>query len=241
MSDFKPLIAYIVDQVNEQGGSIGRTALTKLVYLVDVEYCRRYGKQATGLKWRFHHYGPYAAELDEDIRASGLYVDEDVFSGKASNRPVSGYRYRYRRAGDWREIHKAFNSQYDAQVKGCVDRVIEQWGLDSLPTILDYVYFETEPMQDAKRGEYLDFSKIQIEPPAPTNTVKLKLSDEHIAEMRRRMREDREAREKRKREARKATEPRYDEVYFEACKVMEAEEEGVFFPIRAKVKGPDEE
>lgn len=239
MSDFKPLIAYIVDQVNEQGGFIGRTALTKLVYLVDVEHCRRYGKQATGLKWRFHHYGPYAAELDEDVRASGLYVDEDVFSGKVGNRPVSGYRYR--RAGDWQEIHRAFNSRYDASVKRCVDNVVEQWGLDSLPKILDYVYFETEPMQDAKRGEYLDFSKIQIEPPIPPKTVKLKFSDEHISEMRRRMREDREAREKKKSEARKPTEPIYDEVYFEACRIMAEEEKGLAFKPGTIVKGPDQE
>ena len=77
-------------------------------------------------------------------------------------------------------------SQYNAQVKRCVDRIVEQWALDSLPTILDYVYFETEPMQDAKRGEYLDFSKIRIEPPIPAKTVKLEFSDEHIADMRQR-------------------------------------------------------
>ena len=93
MPDLKPLIGYIVDQVNEQGGSIGRTALTELVYLVDVEHCRQYGKPATGLKWWFHHYGPYAAELQSEIQSLGLYADEEVFRRKADNRSVSGYRY----------------------------------------------------------------------------------------------------------------------------------------------------
>ena len=82
MPDFKPLIHYIVDRVNEQGGSVGRTALMKLVYLVDVEHYRQYGKQATGLKWRFHHYGPYADELQADVLSLGLDADEDIFSGK---------------------------------------------------------------------------------------------------------------------------------------------------------------
>ena len=239
MPDLKPLIGYIVDQVNEQGGSIGRTALTKLVYLVDVEHCRQYGKQATGLKWWFHHYGPYAAELQSEIQSLGLYADEEVFTGKAGNRSVSGYRYR--RAADWKQIHSTFNSQYDAQVKRCVERVVEQWALDSLPTILDYVYFETEPMEDVKRGEYLDFSKIQMESPIPPKTVKIDFSDEFISEMRRRLKEQREMREKKNREARKATEPRYDEVYFEACRIMAGEERGFTFRPGTKVKGPDEE
>ena len=169
----------------------------------------------------------------------GLDVDEDVFSEKVGSRAVSGYRYC--RAGDWKEIHGAFNSRYDASVKRCVDNVVEQWGLDSLPAILDYVYFETEPMQDAKRGEYLDFSKIQIESPIPPETVKLKLSDEFINEMRQRLEDRRETRKKTRQEARKATEPRYDEVYFEACKVMETEESGFAFISGVPVKGPDEE
>ena len=238
MPDLKPLISYIVDQVNEQGGSIGRTALTKLVYLVDVEHCRQYGKQATGLKWRFHHYGPFAAELDENVRSLGLDVDEDVFSGKVGSRAVSGYRYR--RTGDWQQIVSEFNSHYGPSVKRCVDKIVEQWALDSLPTILDYVYFETEPMQDAKRGEYLDFSKIQIESPIPPKTVKLELSDDFINEMRQRLEDRRETKKKTRQEAREATEPRYDEVYFEACKVMAEEERPFTFQPGTKVKGPDE-
>ena len=239
MPDFKSLIGYIVDQVNEQGGSVGRTALMKLVYLVDVEHWRQYGKQATGLRWRFHHYGPYAAELDADVRASGLHVDEDVFDRKVGNRSMSGYRYH--RTGDWKEIARAFNAHYDAQVKRCVDKVVEQWALDSLPTILDYVYFETEPMEDAKRGEFLDFSKIQMEPTLPQKTFKLEFSDEYIAKMRHRMREEREEIEKKRREARKPTEPIYDEVYFEACRIMAEEERGFTFKPGTKVKGPDQE
>ena len=234
MPDFKSLIGYIVDQVNEQGGSVGRTALMKLVYLVDVEHWRQYGKQATGLRWRFHHYGPYAAELDADVRASGLYVNEDVFDRKVGNRSMSGYRYH--RTRDWKEIARAFNSHYDAQVKRCVDKVVEQWALDSLPAILDYVYFETEPMEDAKRGEYLDFSKIQMEPPIPPKTVTLKFSDEFLNEMRQELEERREKRKKARQETRKATEPIYDEVYFEAYRIMEEDEIEPILPLETKFK-----
>ncbi len=239
MPDFRPLINYIIDQVNQQGGDIGRTALTKLVYLIDVEHYRRHGKQATELRWQFHHYGPFAAELQSDIQSLGLYADEEQFSGKSGNRQVSGYSYR--RTGDWREIQGAFNACYDRSAKQCVDKVVEQWGLESLPTILDYVYFETEPMQDVKRGDLLDFSKIQPESIIPQNTAKLKFSDEFVKDMRQRLKERREKRENDSKKARKATAPRYDDVYYAACKVMQAEESPIYFRPGTKVKGPNED
>ena len=96
-------------------------------------------------------------------------------------------------------------------------------------------------MQDAKRGEYLDFSKIQMESPIPPKTAKLKFSDEFISEMRQKLEERREQRKKARQETRKATEPRYDEVYFEACRIMAEEEKPLTFPTGTKVKGPDEE
>lgn len=236
MADLKPLIRYIVDQVNEQGGAVGRTALMKLVYLIDVEHYRSYGKQATGLKWRFHHYGPYAAELDADVRSLDLDVDEHIFNGKIGNRLASGYQYH--RTGDWRDIEGAFNARFDASAKRCVDKVIEQWGLDSLPTILDYVYFETEPMQDAKRGEYLDFSKISVAPAAPPVTAKLAFSGEFFSNMRQRLEEKRE---KKRESIRKATEPRYDEIYIEACKLMASEDKDLILLPEARTTGPGEE
>ena len=238
MPDLKPLINYIIDQVNQQGGNIGRTALTKLVYLVDVEHSRQYGKPATNLQWQFHHYGPYAAELQSEIQSIGLYADEAQFTGKSGRRPVSGYRYRP--TGDWREIQGAFNANYGASVKRCIEKVVGQWGLEPLPTILDYVYFETEPMQDVKRGDLLDFSKIQIQKAAPHNAAKLEFDQEFINDLRRKWKEKREAAAKKK--PRKMTEPVYDEVYYEALKMMAEEETAKFhFPPNTKVLGPDQE
>lgn len=237
MAELKPLIAYIVDQVGDQGGTIGRTALMKLVYLADIEHYRRYGKQATNLQWRFHHYGPYSLELDREVRALGLDIDESVFSSAQGDCAVSGYRYR--RVGDWKEVERAFNSNYDAAARRCVDRVVEQWGLDPLPTILDYVYFETEPMQDARRGEMLDFSKVQPETASRTSVAQAWLSKELASEMRQRLHARRGT--PAKKEVRKATEPPYDEVYEEACRVMAEDEGRLSFRPNAKFLGPDRE
>ena len=39
MADLKPLIVYLTDQVRDQGGTPNKTALVRLVYLVDVDCC----------------------------------------------------------------------------------------------------------------------------------------------------------------------------------------------------------
>ena len=169
----------------------------------------------------------------------GLYADEAQFTGKSGRRPVSGYRYRITR--DWQEIQGAFNTNYGASVKRCVNKIVEQWGLEPLPTILDYVYFETEPMQDVRRGDILDFSKIPKDPTTPQNTAKLEFSDAFIKNMRQRLNERREKREADRKKTRKATPPRYDEVYYQACKMMQAEEPRLYFRPGTIVKGPTEE
>ena len=149
MTDLKPLIAYLIDQVRDQDGTLNKTALVKLVYLVDVECCRKLGRPATGLEWRFHHYGPHSAEMERDVNDNAfIHVFGDRNSG-----------YDFASSSDWKDIHATFNKSFDPAVRRIAEGVARQWGLEPLETLLEYVYFETEPMQDARRGETLDFSR----------------------------------------------------------------------------------
>ena len=230
MPDLKTLIGYIVDQVNDRDGVVGKTALVKLVYLIDVEHYRRFAKPVTNLKWIFHHYGPYTVELEP-------VINDNEFVAGYGGRSSPGYRYYGRR--DWREIHVNFNAQFSASARQVADKVINEWGLESLPTILDYVYFETEPMQEARRGEFLDFSKIQKEPAVPRRNDTFKLPTDTINTLRIRLKE---RSEKAARKMREPTEPVYDQVYDEASRMME-EEEGRIANIRpnTKLSGPERE
>ena len=72
MAGLETLIAYLIDQVKEQEGTPNKPALAKLVYLDDVECQRKLGNPAAGLEWRFHHYGPYSLELEQDINDNGF-------------------------------------------------------------------------------------------------------------------------------------------------------------------------
>jgi hypothetical protein len=48
----------------------------------------------------------------------------------------------------------------DTHLENYLHRIWTDWGMESLPRLLDFVYFETEPMFNAKKGEQLDFSKV---------------------------------------------------------------------------------
>ena len=211
MPDLKPLIGYIIDQVKDQGGDVGKTALVKLVYLIDVEYYRGYEKSATGLRWKFHHYGPYSAELESAIN-NNRFVE--MFGGRGS-------RYRFSKSEDWREIHRNYTTQFTVSVRRVVDNVIRQWGLEPLETLLDYVYFETEPMQGAERGRFLDFSTIQKRERVTPNASSLTFPDGFLADLRSRW----EQREKPTfKEPRVPDELPYDQVTEDALQAMADEE-----------------
>ncbi len=230
MADLKPLIAYLIDQVRDQEGKPNKTALVKFVYLVDVEHWRRYGRSVTGLEWRFHHYGPYSAQLDREINDNHLF---QVFGTRNSG-------YGFSPSPAWKEIQAAFNTNFEPVVKNIADDVVKQWGLEDLDTILEYVYFETEPMQDALRGEILDFSKIQVEEASIRREPRLSFSDEFITGLRTRWDQRKETRRNVSPRQETPVEPLYDEVYQEDLDMM-AREEGTTptFPRRRPLKGSD--
>ena len=214
MADLKPLVAYLIDQVRDQGGTPNKTTLVKLVYLVDVECWRKLGKPATGLEWHFHHYGPYSAELERDINDNAFVR---VFGNRRSG-------YGFSPSSDWKEAQAAFNARFEPAVRKVADGVVRQWGLEGLETLLEYVYFETEPMQEASRGETLDFSKIQPEK-GPTHVgPRLAFSDEFLSGLRARWDQRRNPPGTSSQEKEAPDEPVYDEVYDEALKLMAGEE-----------------
>jgi hypothetical protein len=231
MAGLEPLIAYLIDQVKEQGGTPNKTALVKLVYLLDVECWRKFGRPATDLEWKFHHYGPYSAEMERDI-------DDNAFVRVFGNRR-SGYAFSP--SSDWRDIHAAFNSQFGPRVRRVADEVVRRWSLEPLETLLEYVYFETEPMQNARRGETLDFSMIQIEETPTSKSPSLVFSDDFISSIRARW-DRRPKTTGASSQDQKTPEPIHDEVYEEALKLM-AEEEGLTpgaSPRRHRLQGPNQ-
>jgi len=133
-----------------------KTRLVKLLYLAEIEYFRRTGKRLTGLEWRFHHFGPYAAALADQLGNP----DVDTLT--------------------WSMIPRQNIDDHDAQV--AISQVVHEWGDADLNALLDFVYFETEPMQNAKRGDTLDFASVK--PLSAWRPVKLVIDSKKLAQLR---------------------------------------------------------
>jgi uncharacterized phage-associated protein len=143
------LIKGILSEAENQGISVGRVRLVKLLYLLEIEYYRIYQKRLTHLKWEFYHYGPYPRGIEEvlclqDFEEEKISLSEDRVFRKLKH-AVSEPKVVYSETG----------------IERLVKRIINEWGGFDLRYLLDYVYFETEPMIGAKTGDVLDFSKVK--------------------------------------------------------------------------------
>ncbi len=169
------ILEYLISEVADRDGPLAKVKLVKLVYLADVEHWRHWGKPISGLKWLFYHYGPYALEFEDYLRQIEL-PDIEVRTG-------SGHV-----ATTWK-VPKNYALDIDPYVdkseKRTLNRVVDKWAMEDTDTVLDYVYFETEPMQDAVRGEELDFNAIERvdlfvrhEPPSLPEDIAARIRDE---------------------------------------------------------------
>jgi hypothetical protein len=145
------LVWYLTWRVRQEDGVPAKTRLVKLLYLVDLLNVRDRGQQATGLRWVFYHYGPYAAEIERVIeRQLGNTID------------VEGTRDFF---GDRMFVYRVLEFPPDTlledRLRRYCDEVCDRWAVEDLNDLLSYVYFETPPMVDAVRGQPLDLLRVR--------------------------------------------------------------------------------
>jgi hypothetical protein len=210
------LIAYVVCKLVDMEASFGKTKLVKLLYLIDVENYRLFSHTLTGLDWVFYHYGPYAFEVDQTLKELDLDIpQEEVLTGAGHKATV------FRPSWD---ADAEFESQASSVEKLMVDRVIAEWGLEELNPILSHVYFHTEPMKDARRGEVLDFAKIQKLPSlriASRPSAVVSTREEELREKFQRVRVERWQQV----HQRLDPEPRLDDTFWRAITHLDSEEQ----------------
>lgn len=159
--DPQRLIEFIVWYATRSRGQLSRLRLMKFLYLSDWLSVRRTGHRLTGYPWCFYHYGPYAAPAQQDIDAA-------VAARKITVEQISDAEdkdvYLYRRYGQDPELWQDISADLEARLRGLID----QWIHRPRNEFLDFVYFATEPMHGARRGELLDFRTVQWEPQPPS-------------------------------------------------------------------------
>ena len=164
------LIQLVLDRCEQEGMLRPlKTRLVKLLYLVEVEYYRRKGHRLTNLEWKFYHFGPFAFALVPylgDPNVDALSIEGQGLLARLEP-----------------EIRREARREPDAEL--AVANIVHEWGDADLNVLLDYVYFETEPMQSARRGDLLDFSSVT--PLPATRRMRIELDRKRIGELRRKL------------------------------------------------------
>jgi len=142
-------ILYFLKKAQEDKIRVGRTRLMKLLYLLDVEYYRLYGKTYTGLEWIFYKYGPFTFELEDLLDKMGI-AEEEVLLEK--ERILKQLTY------DFEILDEDVKLPVESRI--IADSLFDEWGGVDLNRLLDHVYFDTEPMEEVQLRRKLDFSKI---------------------------------------------------------------------------------
>ncbi|MGB3340140.1 MAG: type II toxin-antitoxin system antitoxin SocA domain-containing protein [bacterium] len=170
------IIKEILKQMREARFTVGITRLVKLLYLLELEYYRVFQKRLTEVEWQFYHYGPYPPEIEGILGSPEIEQEEIDLSDERNFRKLS--------------IAKDSYEEYctESGIKTLVTRLVKEWGGVDIRSLLDYVYFETEPMQEAKRGNILDFSKIQ--PWHTEKVLEIKIDHKKLNEIRKKIKED---------------------------------------------------
>jgi hypothetical protein len=223
MNSLSDLIAYVITKLNDMEVSFGKTKLIKLLYLIDVETYKISLHTLTGLNWIFYHYGPYAFEVDDALKQLELDIpQEDV-------KTSSGYKAKIFKPS--RYLFSEFEKSTVFE-KMLVDRVLGTWGPVDLNILLNYVYFHTEPMENAVRGSILDFSTVQRSPPIRPAVV-LNVDSKVHEQLRQRFLQ---ASQKRASSKRLEPRPRFDNLFIRAFSNLYAEEHFMVSPGDVEIK-----
>ncbi len=178
------LIRYIVWFATERETELTTVRLVKFLYLADLYYARAHnGETLTSLPWAFINYGPYCSAVMKEIdalAASGQVCRTSLPSKFEEN---DYFLFTCRDAAA-----EKLEGLIPNEVLYPLRESIRRFGNDT-QSLLDHVYFDTEPMENVRKGDLLDFSKarpaqrakpIELKKPSKKDLEKGK---EHIAQL----------------------------------------------------------
>ena len=198
---------------------LGAIHLLNYVYLADLAYARRNGGATyTGTHWRFHHFGPWSADVHRRIEPA--LVEQAGAVARSIASPHGGDFVRYGLSTSQAEqIEADIGPKLPAAVGGALVRAVREHGSDTAD-LLRHVYL-TPPMLSARPGDPLDFTSA-VEPDEPPPVPPAPRIRRTKAEKRRRAAALEAGRakirqlvaERRSAGVVPALQPRYDDVFF---------------------------
>jgi hypothetical protein len=150
------LITAVAGSVRDCGGIPTKTKILKLLYLLDIEAYRKTRVTLTGFDWKFYKYGPWTAAYDDALQEAAQA------SKIVLNAPNDDEGATFINVTEKLPLAEVFP---DIVQRLTAKKIIEAWASRPTVELLDYVYFHTAPMRDARRNEPLDFSTVEKEEP----------------------------------------------------------------------------
>jgi len=220
--DVFQLIHFIVRYATERGSELPRMRLVKFLYLADLFHARvEEGITLSGWQWEFVHYGPYC-------RDSTDLIDSAVSQGLIDSRTLPS---KFREEDEYHlyrcptDLESEIERELPVYVASQLKWAIRNWA-DDTASLLDYVYFNTEPMLNAARGDLLDFSTARV-PERPTPIEMVQLPRENIEKAKESVRKLIDHYKNNTDRMREVTETAiYDEHFFDFTQLIEGEDLG---------------
>lgn len=212
------VILAILSEAEEQGlRALTTTALVKFVYLVDYANAKETnGQTLTNSAWRFLHFGPFDAALPNELE---VLVDRGYLSERTSDRADKDYYVFSLTEGVARRSLASIGLANRAITR--VQQYLRKYSGD-LNKLLNFVYYETEPMEEAPPNGALDFTLCRSDTFQETKPIPLnQLLKSSIEAYRVRLTELQAARLER---PRVKWEGVYDEVYEQAMRWLDDED-----------------
>jgi hypothetical protein len=207
----------ILTRVRDQQGSVNKTKLLKLLYLADIEHYRKHNETLTGFNWIFYWYGPWSAEYDDLL--ADLARTDSIEIEPWNKDELTGFRIQLSEPRDLNDVIA------DADEYLRIRRAIDTWADRSLSDLLNYVYFETEPMIGAVSQQPLSFDSISKEPPKLYRRSSSGTDPRALNRLRAKVRKYQEEIESKRNSALgEFRAPVYDEIYASALNALDAEE-----------------
>lgn len=129
----------------------GKIQFTKYLYLLDYCHWRFTGRQATSLPWKFYHYGPSCDGAEACMstlaqRFEFSWRDDEAYIVRQVEVPMP---------------------QVDIMIKSFLARIVDTFKNRDRNDLLEFAYSQTEPMVAARRGDFLDFSRVPVDKALP--------------------------------------------------------------------------
>lgn len=222
--DPEQMVKYIVWVASKNDTLLTWVRIVKFLYLADLYHARvSQGKTLSEWPWAFVHFGPYCGPAYEAVDQA---ANIGLINKKSYESHFEG-REKYDLFSCYLDDEPKIGGTLHYYVVSELNSAIKKWG-DDTGRLLDYVYFETEPMRDARPNQRLDFftaskpevmarfemKKIPSESIAKCQDIISRLKKKHL-----------EAAEKQmEREKERITSGLYDENYEKAIKQMDGED-----------------